>query len=273
VAALAPMLQAYPRTVVSESGSGFRELIKRQDPSIRKALEIEFRRARGTDLPGPVELQLDDIGNDGDFRVSTNLARRAEIGESEAHQIIERALLGAAGLEQRFLIMHAVNAVSGFREEELQIVEARFAGFWNQIGGEEQEDRFQRVVAIRGLPDLSNLVRGQEINIKRVLKLRESPDCRDMRKWLRETDSQTDAEIGEQLTSFREALAASTHTKSKSTMRFVLVTLAGLLPGIGIPAGLAATAADRLIFEKLIGRPGPVTFLGRDYPSIFKRPQ
>lgn len=151
-------------------------------------------------------------------------------------------------------------------------MESRFSRLWDQLGGESQEGRFQRVVALRGLPDLNNLPAGQTINIKRVLKLRETPECRDMRKWLREIDSQTDTEISERLTSFREALAASTHTTTKSIMRFGLVTVAGSLPGVGLPAGVAATAADHLIFEKLIGRPGPITFLGRDYRSIFRRP-
>jgi hypothetical protein len=47
---LAPMLGAYPRAVVDESAAGVRRLMERQDPTIRKALEVEFRRVRG---PGP----------------------------------------------------------------------------------------------------------------------------------------------------------------------------------------------------------------------------
>jgi len=54
-------------------------------------------------------------------------------------------------------------------------------------------------------------------------------------------------------------------------MQFVIITLAGMLPGVGLPAGLGATATDHLIIEKLIGRPGPATFLGRGYSSIFRR--
>jgi hypothetical protein len=74
-------------------------LVVREDPTIRKALEVEFWRAHGRRLPGAVELRLNDLGNDGDFRVSTNLASRAGIDERVTHEIVERALPGAAGLE------------------------------------------------------------------------------------------------------------------------------------------------------------------------------
>jgi hypothetical protein len=268
---VAPMLSAYPRTVVDDSAAEFRGLVKRQDASIRRALEIEFRRARRADLPDAIELRLDDLGNDGDFRVSTNLAKRAGIDEAETHKIIERALLGAAGLDQRLIVMQATGSVSGFREDELSVLDGRFQWMWKELGAETQEARFRRVVSIGGLPDLSNLAPGQEINIRRVLKIRDSADCREIRKWLREIDSESDAEISEHLFSFRKGLAAATHTRSKRAMRFVLVTGTGWLPGIGNLAGLAATVMDHFIFEKLIGRPGPATFLGRSYPSIFRR--
>lgn len=173
---------------------------------------------------------MDDIGNDGDFRVSTNLASRAGIDEAGTHKIIEHAVLGPAGLDQGLIVMQATESVSGFKEEELPVVEERFSWLWKQLGTEAQEDRFQRVVKVRGLPDLSNLPHGQTINIKHVLRLRDSPGCREMRKWLREIDSETDAEISERLTSFREGLAAATQTQSSSIMRFVIIRLAGLLP-------------------------------------------
>lgn len=117
----------------------------------------------------------------------------------------------------------------------------------------------QRVVMARGLPDLSNLPHGQMINIKRVLKLRDLPGCPEMRKWLREIDSETDAEISERLTSFREGLAAATHTQSSKHHAVRDHRPGGMLPRVGLPAGLGATAADYLIIEKLIG---PLTWTG-----------
>jgi hypothetical protein len=271
--ALAPMLAAYPRSVVNDSAARFSQLVERQDASIRAALEMEFRRARGMDMPGAVELRLDDLGNDGDFRVSTNLAARAGIGEEETHKIIERALLGAAALDQRLVVMQATDSVSGFREDELPVLDGRFQWAWQSLDPQAQEARFQRVVTIGGLPDLSDLPPGQQIDIKRVLKLRDTADARQMRTWLRNIDSESDAEISDRLFSFREGLAAATHTRSKRAMRFLLVNVAGWLPPAGTLTGIAAGGADRFIFEKLIGAPGPATFLGRSYPSIFERPR
>jgi hypothetical protein len=270
---LASMLDTYPRTVVNDSKDRFGTLVERQDPTIRTALEVEFRRAQGRRLPGAVELRLDDLGNDGDFRVSTNLASRASIDEMATHKIVERALLGAAGLEQRILIMEATNSVPGFREEELPVLETRYGAAWKQLGGEAQEARFQRVVSIGDLPDLNKRPSGERIDLRRVLKLRDSADCREMRDWLRKIDSESDAEISKRLFSFREGLRAATHTRSKTAIRFVLTWAAGLLPVFGPAAGPTASAADHVIFEKWIGRPGPTTFLGRSYTSIFRGPE
>jgi hypothetical protein len=269
--AVAPKLDAYPRSVVNDSAAGFRELVGRQDASIRKALELEFRRARGMSLPDAVEVRLDDLGNDGDFRVATNLARRTGVGEAEAHKIIERALLGAAALEQRFVVMKATESVTGFRDDELSVLDGRLQWMWQSSDPAAQEDRFRRVAAIKGVPSLNDIPAGQRIDIKRVLKIRDSADCREMRQWLRDIESESDDEISERLFSFKEGLAAATHTRSKTTVRFLLVTGAGSIPGFGTVAGVVASGVDRFIFEKLIERPGPATFLGHSYPSIFKR--
>lgn len=86
---------------------------------------MEFRRAHGMHPPGAVELRLDDLGNDGDFRVSTNLAAAAGTGEEETHKIIERALIGDAALDQRFVVMQATDSVSRFREDELSVLDGR----------------------------------------------------------------------------------------------------------------------------------------------------
>jgi hypothetical protein len=269
---LASMLDTYPRIVVNDSKDRLRTLVEREDPTIRKALEVEFRRARGRRLPGAVELRLDDLGDGGDFRVSTNLASRAGIDERATHMIVERALLGAAGLEQRILVMEATESVPGFREEELPVLEERYGAAGKQLSGEAQEARFQRVVSIgRDLPDLNKRQSGERIDLRRVLKLRDSPDRREMRDWLRKIDSESDTEINKRLFGFREGLKAATHTRSKTAIRLVLTNAVGLLPVYGSAAGPAAGAADRLIFEKWIGRPRPTTFLGRGYTSIFRR--
>lgn len=210
------MIGAYPRAVVNDSKGDFGKLVARQDPTIRKALEVEFRRVYGRGMPSAVELRMEDLANDGDFRVSTNLARRAGIDKRATHQIVERVLLGAAGLEQRFLLMEATESVPGFREDELSVVEERYGAAWKQLGGEAQEARFQRVVTIGDLPDLNNRPSGEDVKLRRVLKIRDTSDCREMRRWLREIDSETDAEISKCLFSFREGLAAATHTRSKT---------------------------------------------------------
>jgi hypothetical protein len=46
----------------------------------------------------------------------------------------------------------------------------------------------------------------------------------------------------------------------------------GAIPGVGLVAGPAEALADKFIIDKLIGRPGPVSFLGHSYSTIFLDP-
>ncbi|MGO8882262.1 MAG: hypothetical protein ACLQI7_00825 [Streptosporangiaceae bacterium] len=82
-------------------------------------------------------------------------------------------------------------------------------------------------------------------------------------------DSQTDEEIEESFASVRERLAAITHTRTGKVMRFLVDGGAGAVPVVGPVLAPVVSLLDTFIVEELIGKPGPISFLGRSYPSIF----
>jgi hypothetical protein len=67
----------------------------------------------------------------------------------------------------------------------------------------------------------------------------------------------------------RERLARITHTKIAKTIRFAVEGGVGAIPVVGMAAGRALSFSDSFVIEKLIGRPGPVSFLSAQYPSMF----
>lgn len=263
-------LGAYPSDLPPSLGESFKsDVYTRPNQFIRPALEVVLKEKKGIELPQDVDLYVDDLGNDGDFRVRTNLGDRIHLSDEESHILVQNALLGAAGLEVRLGIMRTYSSLSGFRESEFPIFEHRVNWLADQLDPSVQEKRFERIVAIAGLPGLECLPDGQRIDIERLLDLRNSDECRDFRKWLRDIDSETDREIEERFASVRERLAKITHTKTARVIRFMVENGVSAIPGLGIIAGPVMSLSDTFIIEKLVGRPGPVSFLSSQYPSIF----
>ncbi|MPY33226.1 hypothetical protein FNH09_18735 [Streptomyces adustus] len=266
---IAEKLSRYPVEVALSAKSGFQAALDRNDYSLRTAVSHELNSHHGVILPKQATLYVEDLGNDGDFRVVSNVAELAGLSDTEAHKVIERGLLGLASLEQRLEIMKHYDSLGGFRDAEIPIFASRLQFLADQLDPEVQEHRFERITTISGLPSLDTLAPDQKIDIEHLLKLRETEECRDMRRWLREIDSETDQEISEHFKSLQERIAKLTHTKTGQVIRFIAGNSLGLIPGVGVFAGPAYSIADSFIAEKLIGRPGPISFLGSSYPSIF----
>jgi hypothetical protein len=126
------------------------------------------------------------------------------------------------------------------------------------------------VVEIGGLPSLDGPTGEVAVDVDRLLSIRDHPECREMRQWLRNIDSETDDEIERKFGSVREELASMTHGRVGNGVRMLVTNGLGLVPGVGIALGVGAAAADKLLIDKLIGAPGPVSFLSKQYPSIFQ---
>lgn len=267
---IVPLLDAYPPEVAINSRASFLQRIERSAWAVNPALEVAFHGATGTEAPRGINVQTEDFENDGDFRVSTNLVSRTGLSAEESHMIIERALLGVAGLEQRLEIMKSFSSLSGFLDIEVPVFEQRIQFLGDQLDPSAQEKRFDRIVAVAGLPELDDLPDGQRIDAERLLELRDSAECREFRTWLREIDTDTDQEIEARFSSMRERVARVTNTRTAKIIRFIVEEGVGDIPIVGIAVGPAFAGVDKFILDKLIGKPGPVSFIGKRYPSIFK---
>jgi hypothetical protein len=263
-------IKRYPSDVAVKAKDGFHTLLEREDWSLRSALNDALQRSRGINPPGKIRFEVEDLGNDGDFRVATNLSTDLGVSEEESHRIVEQALLAVSSLEQRLELMKAFESLSGFRDAEAQIFASRAAFLAAQLDPDAQEARFDKVTTIAGLPSLDRLNPGERIDVEKLLKLRDTQECRDLRKWLRGIDTETDAEIEAYFASLRSQAAAITHSKAGKAVRFITGNAVGFIPVVGLAAGPAYAACDAFFIEKLIGKPGPASFLGKSYKSIFE---
>ena len=232
--------------------------------SLRRTLE---QAGHSFDQTG-LRIHIEPLG-DGDFRTTTNLSSYG-IDLNEQHSLVERAFLGVGGLALRLDQMQSLQVISGFREEELPIFDAKLNFLAAQISPEAQADRLQRVVTLAGLPDPSEaLAQGLEINIDKLLKVRESDECRDFRAWLRTVDQETDDAIRDRVSSLKAKTSEVFHSSTGRVIRFATVTGAGFVPVAGPALSIGLGVVDTFALDRMLGDPGPSAFLSKKYKSLF----
>ena len=261
----------YPRAAGAAGMQDFAKELERGGMRLLPTLQSVVRADLGVDVGDKLRVDVDKLPFEADHRVWTNLQSDFNVPEETAHKVVEKALLGTAGLDLRVRLMESFGAVTGFQEAETPIFEEKLTFIANQLDSDMEERRFARVAKLAGLPSVATLGPNARVDMEKLLRLRNHPDCVDLRRWLRTTDGQSDADIEQQFNSVKEKLAALTHSPAGKAIRFVVTTAAGLVPGAGIALGPASTLADLFIAERLIGSPGPVCFLSRQYRSIFKQ--
>jgi hypothetical protein len=202
------------------------------------------------------------------LRAETDIGTLFGLTDEEVDKVVEGALLAIGGLNQRFEEMRTYNAVAGFQEGELSIVEEKVRYLIDQVDPGAQEDRFGRIVTLAGLPDPETAA--GSVDVEKLLEVRQSEECREFRQWLRSLDRATDQEIEKQLGDIREKISQAVHSSTGKAVRLATTTGIGFVPVVGPIAGIALGALDQFAVDKLLPEPGPVSFLGSGYRSIFR---
>ena len=127
------------------------------------------------------------------------------------------------------------------------------------------------MVGLAGLPDP---VFGEtRVDVEKLLRLRDSDECRAFRDWLAQSDSLSDKEIRERINSLSSKIKLFLNTVPGKLTRFLVSGGLPLTPGVGLVLGMGASIVDAFILDKLAPKDGIVSFLSDSYPSVFKRPR
>jgi hypothetical protein len=102
---------------------------------------------------------------------------------------------------------------------------------------------------------------------ERLLAAREHEELVEFRQWLRILDAATDEEIRERVDSVRERISEAVYGTTGKAVRFAATAAADVVPFGGLVLG----ALDEFVLEKVIPEPGPVSFLGSTYRSLFEK--
>jgi hypothetical protein len=205
--------------------------------------------------------------DDADIRTETDLGVVLGLDPETTHKVVERGLLGLAGLNQRIEFMERYQAVTGFKVDEISLFEEKLGFLARQLDPDAARERLDRVIEILGLPDADADPDVHDVDLARLVEVIQTDEAKEFRQWLRGVDSLDDEEVRQQISRVRELLAHAVHGTGGKAVRFATGTGLGF---VFAPAAIGFSALDTFVTDKVLREDGPTTFLGRLYPSVFR---
>ncbi len=200
------------------------------------------------------------------FRIQPPFCHDFGLGQEKVHEIIHKGAISATNLNHRLLEMIEFSALTGYREEEANLLFGRLAGLIEK-NPTIAEEQFKRVIEIADTPDFEP---NQRVDVEKLLTIRESDECRAFRDWLREADTLSDEDIRAMTHGIKNRISALSSSTTGKILRLAGTTGIGLITGVGPVLGPVASAIDTLLVDRVLKRPAVVAFLSDVYPSLFQ---
>ena len=168
------------------------------------------------------------------------------------------------------LKMKIYSALSGFTDIDIPIFGEKLSFLASVIRPEIDEERFQRVIELIGLPQFKNR-NSIQINAKKLLETRNLAEALEFRKWLTTTDGMSDKEIIQQVRSLSKTIGRIIGGDMGKNIRFLVTNGIGIIPVIGSAISLSLSTLDHFLIDKIFPRSGVTAFIDEKYPSIFEK--
>jgi len=233
---------------------------------LKSAVRFVLRHEKRINEIPDFDIRFHKVGDDR-YTAETSLTKQLTLSTDEIHQVIKTSLLGIAGVDQRLGEMDAHTAISGFTLEDVPLFGSKLATLVQAVSSERTEERFQRVVAIAGLSDV---LPASQIDAEKLLEIRNQPEAMEFRAWLSGIDRRSDSQIRELVAAVNSKIGMVAQTTAGKVLRLAVTTAVGILPHIGIPAGIVLGALDQFAWDKFARRSGVAAFISEMYPSIFR---
>lgn len=249
--------------MLNQTMSDFRNNI----PTIKYAVSTIIKESRNI-VCSPEELTIKiEETQKGEFQAESNLGNKLGIPPEEEHRIIQGALLSIGHLNQRIAEMKAYEALTGFSVHDIPMFDAKLRFLVQRIDPDISERNFIKVLGTLGLPELGAASVRREVNLERILRVRKSRECQEFRQWLATASDISSRDFIKAMRGLRTKIGEIVSSPCGKVCRFLV---AG---GISIPcwpAGLAISALDLFLLERLFPRNRVAGFLDKMYPSVFE---
>jgi len=236
-------------------------------------LQIAIARAaqeRAVEVrPEALDVRAEHIGR-ASFMIESNLAKLANLDQERAHQLLVSAVLGIAGANSRVAAMKSHRCLNGVMGDDAAFFGEKLAFLWKEVAPQEQEARFDRVIELVGLPDVSTNAETHRIDVDALLKARQARECVEFRGWLHNLNDLHDHEIVERVRGIKTVMDGLVQSTGGKAMRVLLGAAIGIIPPVGAALGVAAGALDMFVVDRLFVRKGPAVFINEYYQGLFR---
>jgi hypothetical protein len=190
------------------------------NPVLKLATATAAQRELGLTIkPGEFGLRIEQI-NDHEWRSESTLQRQFDLTNEQVHEVVQRGLLGVGQLNLRLEQMETYSALSGFRRNEIPLIDEKLRFLARQLDPETQEQRFDRVVSLVGLPDVDPDPGVSDVDLRRLLEITVDPKVVAFRHWIRGIDVLDDDEVASEIRKIRDMLGEAVRSKAGKAVRF-----------------------------------------------------
>ncbi|MGD0295297.1 MAG: hypothetical protein ABSB30_15735 [Terracidiphilus sp.] len=244
--------------------------LRTNSPSLKAGILDQLSRERGQvgSVISPLEIHVDEP-RERVFHIKTRIAKDFGLSPEETHLLLQRSVTAVVNLNHRLAEMQAYSALTGFLECEAALLFGKLAGIISPQNPTLAEEQFKRVIEVAEVPDFKP---GQRIDVEKLMKIRDSSECRDFRRWLSTAEDISDDEIRAQAGGMRNKLASLTGSSGGKVVRLAATTLIGNIPVAGLVLGPTAGAVDSFLVDRVLPQSGIFAFLTDMYPSLFSSP-
>jgi hypothetical protein len=142
-------------------------------------------------------------GQNPGFEVSV----KAGTAHAATHEAVGFGLLGVGGLNQRIEFMETLQAMTGFQSDELPLMESKLRFLTRQVDPDIQDERFERIVELVGLPAVDANPDVHDVDLERLLEVVADVEAQAFRRWLRGVDSLDEDAVRAEIHKIRDLLS------------------------------------------------------------------
>jgi len=201
------------------------------------------------------------------FRAVSNLGKLCRLSADDVHSAILMSMIAVCELTLRFEDMQLYSSTTGFRTDEMAILDARLRFMIQNANAAAQDERFRRIVSLLDLPEVP--LEPARFDMERFLSVRASAECLDFRNWLAQTADWSDDQVVDHVRSLRQTFARHYQSIGGKTLRLLASTGIGLIPGVGTIIAAVQSGLDTFVLDKVLKPSGAIAFLQCAYPSLF----
>ncbi len=260
----------FPKESIREYMTQLQTDILHKQVVITSAISFLITREYGQNIDiEMIKLYVEYLGDDR-YKIISNLKELINISDQEEHKIIERAILTVSGSNQRISQMKAFNCISSFRDEDLPIIKSKFDFISQNIISSDAILALRKVMKINNLPNFGSVDLFKQLDIDKLLKLRDSDECKLFRRLIWSLSNSTEQEILEIINEYRNRVGQYLRTPIGKTIRFLTGTGTGFIPGFGGAISATFGLLDSFVLERMFPVNGAIVFLDNKLPSIIK---